>query len=434
MDENFPISGTFGRMKGEEAESLPVLIIGAGLAGLSCALKLHRAGIPVRVLEASDGVGGRVRTDHVDGYLLDRGFQVYLSAYPEAGRLLNLEELDLHPFEPGAMVFDGKKLHRVMDVFRKPSALLESAFAPVGSVMDKLRVALLRFRALGSADEEIAGRPDQRTEDFLKRRGFSGGMIDGFFRAFYGGIFLERELRTSSRMFEFTFKMFSQGSATLPAKGMGEIALQLARQLPAETIRVDAVVASVSGEGCRLVGGEEVRGSRVVVATQASQTGKLIPEFERQAPEWRSVTNLYYSSSKSPLAEPIIALNAGGEGLVNNVCVLSDVAPSYAPPGRALISVSVLGLHPDAGLPDQVREELGAWFGEQVEEWIHLRTDLIKHALPEQLPEAGELKKETVLKMGDVWICGDHTSSASIEGAIISGSQTAEKIVADLAR
>ena len=133
----------------------------------------------------------------------------------------------------------------------------------------------------------------------------------------------------------------------------------------------------------------------------------------------------------SPLAEPIIALNASGVGLVNNVCVLSDVAPSYAPPGRALISVSVLGLHPDAELPDRVKEELGAWFGAQVEEWIHLRTDLIKHALPEQLPEPGGPKKEAFLKMGDVWICGDHTSSASIEGAIISGTQSAEMILAE---
>ncbi len=418
-------------MTREKEEQLPVLIIGAGLAGLSCALRLHRAGIPVRVLEASDGVGGRVRTDRVDGFLLDRGFQVYLSAYPEAGRLLDLEALDLRAFEPGAMVYDGKKLQRVMDVFRRPSAMFESAGAPIGTLADKLRVALLRFRALGSSDEEIAARDDQRTEDFLKRRGFSGGMIDGFFRAFYGGIFLEKELRTSSRMFEFTFKMFSQGSATLPAKGMGEIALQLARQLPAETIRIGAVVASVSSEGCRLVGGEAIRGSRVVVATQASQTGKLIPGFEKQAPEWRSVTNLYYSSSSSPLAEPIIALNAGGVGLVNNVCVLSDVAPGYAPPGRSLISVSVLGLHPDNDLPDRVKEELSGWFGEQVEDWIHLRTDLIKHALPEQLPAPGGPKKEAFLKMGDVWICGDHTSSASIEGAIVSGSQTAEMMMAD---
>lgn len=420
-------------MDREKPEALPVLIVGAGLAGLSCALRLERAGIPVRVLEASDGVGGRVRTDRLDGFLLDRGFQVYLSAYPEAGRLLDLEALDLHPFEPGAMVFDGKGMHRVMDVFRKPSALFESALAPVGSVMDKLRVALLRFRVLGSADEEIAGRADQRTEDFLKRRGFSAGMIDGFFRAFYGGIFLERELRTSSRMFEFTFKMFSQGSATLPAKGMGEIALQLARQLPARSIRLDAVVSAVSGTGVQLVGGEEVRGRRVVVATQASQTSRLIPEFKPRAPDWRSVTNLYYSSSRSPLGAAIIALNASGGGLVNNVCVLSDVAPSYAPAGRALVSVSVLGLHADADLPDQVREELGGWFGAEVADWTHLRTDLIKHALPEQLPGPGGPKRESFFKIGEVWMCGDHASSASIEGAIVSGSQTAERIVAELA-
>ncbi|MEK6230623.1 MAG: FAD-dependent oxidoreductase [Luteolibacter sp.] len=408
-----------------ESQELPVLIIGAGLSGLACALHLHRAGIPVQILEASDGVGGRVRTDRVEGFLLDRGFQVYLSAYPEAGKLLDLEALQLQVFEPGALVFDGRKRHRVMDIFRRPSQLIESAFSPVGSLVDKLRVALLRFRSLGSSTEEIANRPDRKTETFLKQFGFSDKMVNGFFRAFYGGIFLERELRTSSRMFEFTFKMFSQGSATLPAKGMGEIPLQLARHLPPETIRINSAVAAVTKTSALLPGGEEIHGKLVVVATQAAQTSFLVPDFKAQAPSWRSVTNVYFSAEQSPLNEAIIALNNSENGLVNNVCVPSDVAPSYAPPGRSLISASVLGLHKDDTLPALIKEELTTWFGDQVEDWNHLRTDLIKHGLPEQAPDSSVSKPPGYLKMNDIWICGDHTTSASIEGAIISGTQTA---------
>ena len=416
----------------ESADSLPVVIVGAGLAGLSCAWHLHLAGIPVKVLEASNGVGGRVRTDVVEGFLLDRGFQVYLSAYPEAGKILDLDALDLRAFEPGALVFDGEKLHAVMDVFRRPGKLLESALAPVGTLRDKMRVALLRFRSLGSSDEEIAGRADSETRTFLTRFGFSQKMIDGFFRAFYGGIFLERELRTSSRMFEFTFKMFSKGSATLPAKGMGEIPLQLARRLPPETIRLNATATSITPTSVTLAGAEKVRARRVVVATQATQTGFLVPEFQPEVPGWRSVTNLYFSADESPLSRAIIALNASGQGLVNNVCVLSDVAPSYAPEGKSLISISVLGLNRSPELPQQIQSELSAWFGEQVRRWRHLRTDLIKQALPDQLPNSRPDEHKGFKTVNGVWICGDHVTSASIEGAIVSGAKTAASLLENL--
>jgi phytoene dehydrogenase-like protein len=426
--------------------SYPVLIVGAGLSGLTCALRLHQAGIPVHVIEASDGVGGRVRTDRVDGFLLDRGFQVYLSAYPQAGELLDLEALELQAFEPGAIVYDGKGLKRVMDVFRRPRYLIGSALSSIGSLADKMRVALLRFQTLGSSEEEIRHHKDQSTESFLREFGFSEKMINGFFRCFYGGIFLETELRTSSRMFEFTFKMFSQGSATLPARGMGSIPLQLARRLPAETIRINSPATSVTCSSVTLANGSVLQGSHVVLATQASQTSELIPSFSSRAPQWRSVTNVYYAADKSPLKEAIITLNGSSKGLVNNVCVPSDVSPLYAPEGKSLISVSLLGLHRDEHIPNEVKKELAAWFGEQVDGWQHLRTDIIKHALPEQAPEENQQNDTEAdtgdqteapkgfLKIDDIMICGDHTTSASIEGAIISGNQTAAAVLSSMDR
>jgi len=418
--------------------SFPVLIVGAGLSGLTCALRLHQAGIPVHVIEASDGVGGRVRTDQVDGFLLDRGFQVYLSAYPQAGELLDLEALELQAFEPGAIVYDGKGLKRVMDVFRRPRYLIGSALSSIGSLADKMRVALLRFQTLGSSEEEIRHHKDQSTESFLREFGFSEKMINGFFRCFYGGIFLETELRTSSRMFEFTFKMFSQGSATLPARGMGSIPLQLARRLPAETIRINSPATSVTCSSVTLANGSVLQGSHVVLATQASQTSEFIPSFSSRAPEWRSVTNVYYAADKSPLKEAIIALNGSNKGLVNNVCVPSDVSPLYAPEGKSLISVSLLGLHRDEHIPTEVKKELAAWFGEQVDGWQHLRTDIIKHALPEQAPKENPQNDtealQGFLKIDDIMICGDHTTSASIEGAIISGNQTAAALLKSMGK
>ena len=405
-----------------------VLIVGGGLAGLACAVRLHEAGARPLIFEGSDGVGGRVRTDQVDGFLLDRGFQVFLDAYPEAGHLLDKKSLDLRAFRPGAMLYTNSGMVRMMDVFREPRYLMESALAPVGSLADKLRVARLRWRLMHLNTEEIAQHEDITTESYLQRAGFSRSMIDRFFRSFYGGIFLERELQTSSRMFEFTFKMFSQGSATLPSKGMGEIPRQLASRLPVGTIRLGAQVTQIQSGSITLESGEQFRGDAVVVATDATTAVGLVSAGGAAEPVWRSVSCLYFAAPRSPLGESIIALNGTGSDLVNNVCVPSDLAPDYAPPGQALVSVSVLGKVDSADLESRVLVELEAWFGGAVREWRHLRTYRIERALPRQAPGTG-LTGPGFRKEAGVYLCGDHLWSASIEGAIISGLRTADAIL-----
>jgi phytoene dehydrogenase-like protein len=405
-----------------------VLIVGGGLAGLACALRLHETGARPLIFEGSDGVGGRVRTDHLDGFLLDRGFQVFLDAYPEAGELLDKESLDLRAFRPGALMHKTSGMRRVMDVFREPRHLMESALAPVGSFADKLRVARLRWRLTRLTTEEIAGHEDMTTESYLQRAGFSASMIDGFFRSFYGGIFLERELQTSSRMFEFTFKMFSQGSATLPARGMGEIPRQLASRLPPGAIRLGAQVTQIQPGSITLESGEQFHGDAVVVATDATTAAGLVSAGGTVGPVWRSVTCLYFAAARSPLDESIIALNGTGSGLVNNVCVPSDLAPEYAPRGQALVSVSVLGTVDPDDLESRVLAELEAWFGGAVREWRHLRTYRIGRALPRQSPGTG-FTGPGFRKEAGVYLCGDHIWSASIEGAIISGLRTADAIL-----
>lgn len=401
------------------------MIVGAGLSGLTCARILHEAGVPVLVVEKSDGVGGRVRTDEIEGFLLDRGFQVFLDAYPVAGKVLDLEALDLKAFEPGALICHGEQLHRVMDVFRRPKALLKSAFSPVGSLLDKVRVAVLRQKILDLSPEDIFDRPDQPTGSYLRDLGFSKKMIDGFFRSFYGGIFLERDLQTSSRMFEFTFGMFSRGSATVPSKGMGDIPRQLAAGLPEASLKLNCEVSKVDCDSVTLASGEVIEASGVVVATEASVTAELVTGFIYQAPEWRSVTNLYFSAEQSPVGEAIIALDGTGKCLVNNVAVMSDVAPQYAPPGKSLISVSVLGLPQQQDLPSLVLKEMRSWFGCGVDAWKHLKTYQIRHALPAQ----PRTEIEGVGEYEEILVCGDHAVSASIEGAIISGKAAAERIL-----
>ena len=397
------------------------------MAGLACAVQLHRAGQEVRIFEASDTVGGRVRTDIVDGFLLDRGFQVYLDRYPETGKLLDLEALDLKAFEPGALIYRDGRLHRLMDVFRRPANAWSSVTAPVGSLADKLRVGLMRMKILNSSFEAIAVREDRSTATYLRDCGFSEAIIDRFFRSFYGGIFLERALRTSSRMFEFTFKLFGQGSATVPAQGMGEIPKQLAALLPDGSIQLNQAVQAVGIDSITLESGERIQGCATVVATDGSAAHALLPELEGPAPEWRSVTTLYFAADRSPIREAIICLNGSGSGTVNNVCVISDAAPCYAPEGQSLLSVSVLGLVEADDLVEQVRSELLEWFGPEVSSWRHLRTDHIRRGLPEQLPNCSAPNS---IHQAGVWVCGDHLSSASIEGAVVSGKQTAAAILA----
>ena len=414
----------------KDSDELPVLIVGAGMAGLSCAIHLHRAGVPVCIFEADKRVGGRVQTDEIDGFLLDRGFQVYLDAYPETGKLLDLQTLGLKSFKAGALVFREGKLHRLMDIFRYPGSLWSSISGPIGSFSDKLRVGLLRTKLRWSSLPQIASRADYSTEAYLRKSGFSNAMIDSFFRTFYGGIFLERELRTSSRMFEFTFKMFSQGHATLPTEGMRAIPEQLAERLPACSIRLNTPVSSVEPDAVILKNSETISGRAVVVATDASSICKLLPALNFPEPSWRSVTTLYFAADVSPINEAIICLNGSGLGRVNSVSALSDVVSNYAPSGKTLISVVVLGVPEETDLEVGVQEELVSWFGSTVREWQHLRTDRIKCALPEQLPGAQQAgHSHGFTKHQDIWICGDHLQSASIEGAVISRKKVAESIL-----
>ncbi|MGW8282939.1 MAG: NAD(P)/FAD-dependent oxidoreductase, partial [Gemmatimonadota bacterium] len=252
-----------------------VLIAGAGLAGLVCARKLIRAGLEPLVLEASDAPGGRVRTDEVDGFRLDRGFQVLLTAYPVTRQILDYDRLDLRPFEPGALLRMDGGFHRIADPFRRPGAVPATLRAPVGTFGDKLRVARLALSLRRDSVEEILTRDESTTRERLEALGFSPRVVEAFFRPFLGGVFLDAELATSSRMFEFVFKMFGAGPVAVPAAGMGAISGQLADGLGSDTLRTGAPVASVTRDSVTLESGERLTGKAVVVATEGRTAVRL---------------------------------------------------------------------------------------------------------------------------------------------------------------
>lgn len=411
-----------------------VIIVGAGLAGLCCARELHQQGIPFLLLEASDGVGGRVRTDVVEGFRLDRGFQVLLTSYPEARRVLDYDALQLCPFEPGALVRYAGEFHQVTDPWRRPTTALASVLSPIGSLMDKLRVGQLRARTLqGSIADQFSG-PDLTTMQDLQEAGFSASMIERFFRPFLGGIFLESQLATSRNFFHFIFRMFSTGSACLPAQGMEAIPRQLAASLPPESIRLNARVVSVKADGVVLDNGEKLDAAAVVVAVEGPTAAALLGG--EIATAGKGVTNLYFAAPTAPIAMPLLVLNGDGEdgGPINNLCVPTVVAPAYGPRDQSLVSVTVLGVnHDPAQIETAVRQQLTTWFGTSVAAWRHLRTYDIPYALPRQEPPALAKPERPVRWQTGIYLCGDHRDTGSIQGAMVSGRRAAEALIEDRA-
>lgn len=410
----------------------PVIIVGAGLAGLRCAGVLERSGVPWLILEAQDGPGGRVRTDHVDGFQLDRGFQVLLTAYPEARAALDYAALDLHAFQPGALVRAAGGFHKVVDPRRKPFSTLRTARAPIGSLSDKARVARLRRRLRRLSLDDLWRRPERTTREALTAYGFSTQMIERFWQPLLAGIQLDPKLHTSSRMFDFVLRMLADGDSALPAAGIQAIPDQLAAGLSPGRIRYGATVVAVDSGGVWLQDGELVRGQAVVVATDGPTASRLIPSLP--APDSHSVGCLYFAAEHPPVDEPVIVLNGEGTGVVNNMCVPSVVAPSYAPSGLSLVSVTVLsGPSHDQTLEGAVRDQLRGWFGRRVDTWRLLRRYDIAHAQPAQPPPALSPPQRPVEVDAGIFVCGDHRDDASINGALSSGHRAAESLTTALA-
>ncbi len=407
-----------------------VIVVGAGLAGLNCARELVRLGRSVRVLDAADTVGGRIRTELHQGFRLDRGFQVLQTAYPEASTALDLSALDMRAFVPGALIRIDGRFHRIADPWRQPLTALTTLFSPVGTPADKMRMVLLRRQVLAASLDQLYARPETTTGARLRELGFSDAIIERFFRPFLAGVFFDPTLSVSSRAFEFCFRAFAAGDTAVPAAGMDAIPAQLAAALPANTVRTSARVTTLNEGGVTLESGERIPAKVVVVATDGASTGRLLGD--ERIPGRRGTTCLYFAAGAPPVDEPILMLDATGRGPVNSLVVPTLLSRNYAPAGKSLIAVNVLGIpaQSDATLEAAVRLQLRDWFGGNVDGWHHLKTFRIADALPMQIPPVENPRFHEARRADWLYVCGEYGNAPTINWALYSGRRAAEALVA----
>lgn len=428
-------------MTKERPEDNTVVVVGAGLAGLCCTRTLQRAGYKVDLYEATDGVGGRVRTDVVEGFRLDRGFQVLFTAYPSMRKEVDLPALDLRPFDPGAdVVWDGS-IYPFTDPFRRPKRLFQSAFSGLFPPADKVRLLKLRKLVTSLDLTDIFLLPDQNIHDFLAEFGFSPQFIDRFIRPLYSGVFLQRGLETSARMFAFVFKMQSEGEVVVPAGGMNAIPLQIARDLSPDSVHLMSPVMGLVKQDGQIAGitlgdGSTVSADVVVVATPADiaahLTGLKLPQDKR------STTCLYFeiprafTNSRSPMVFADPNKYAGANSLVNNAIIITNVAPSYAPEGKHLLSVTIIG-EPrlsDDEMASRARREIGSYFqNAEPEKWRLIRVYRIPWAqFAQPVGIFGRLPGVDTGVPGLI-LSGEIISSSSIHGALDSGRRAANAVL-----
>lgn len=406
-----------------------VIVIGAGISGLTAAKVLKAAGKKVLVIEAASEVGGRVSTAEVDGFLLDRGFQVLLTAYPETKRLLDYSRLDLKAFSPGATILQKNSLNNIGDPFREPLMLFKTLFSPVGTLADKFRLLALKLKLMATSVEAIFAKPETTTAQYLQKAGFSSTFIAQFFRPFFAGIFLEDELTTSSRMFEFLFKMFGEGYAAVPAKGMGMISQQLAETLTDKNLILKEEVTQIEGNNVYGKSGKMYSATTILIATNPVQASKLMQQPLNSL--HKSALTLYFSANAKTSKTKRIALNAVENTIINNIAFMDHVSPCYAPQGKSLIAISLKAsvAHNTPNLEQLALAEAANWYPEAIN-WQHLKTYAIAYALPNDAHVANEMEGGTTKISSNCFLCGDYTLNGSINAAMKSGRVAAETILA----
>ena len=405
-----------------------VAIVGAGLAGLAAARRLNEAGASVAVFEADDAVGGRVRTDYVDGLQFDRGFQLLNPAYPEAARVLDLEALNLRALTAGVIVNIDGDLVRIGDPLRKPGWLVSTATSPIGSPLDKARFLRYAARCAFAKPRRILAAPDVSTADALAAAGIKGDLLEQVLRPFLAGVFLEDRLTTSRHFFDLVLRSFIRGTPGVPANGMQAIPQQLAQQLPAGTVSLCTRVHQVSPYSVTHDEGKTVA-KAVIIATDPGTASMLEPSIP--VPFMHDVTTWYHLASCEPESllrgEAALVVDGYKQGPLINSTPITHAAPEYASDARVLVSSSALGLNTDAATERRVRVHLGHLYGVDPSTFELVAQYPILNALPAMVPPFS-VRRPVRLAPG-LYVAGDHRDTSSIQGALVSGRRAAESVL-----
>ena len=402
-----------------------VVVVGAGLAGLACARALHRAGRRVHVLEASDAVGGRVRTDVVDGFRLDRGFQVLNSGYPEAGRVLDLDALDLRYFDSAVAIRRGGRLHRVANPLHATAQAASLLGAPVDGVRGRLALGAYVARAAALPVRTLLRRDDVPGPAAWRAAGIPDQVVHDLLTPFLTGVVLEREVTASRRFLDLMVRMFARGRTAVPASGMQAMPEQLAAGLPAGTVRLGSPVEAVDA-GVVMAGGREQPADAVVVAADPWTAHRLLPGLG-EPPTARGVTTHYHAAPAGSAGRATLVVDADGSGVASSM-VLTAAAPEYSVDGRDLVATSVV--HAESG-PVPAGPELLAVLAELHERDTGAWEPVASYDLPQALPAmpAPHPFRRPVRVAPGLFVAGDHRDTSSIQGALVSGRRAAQAVL-----
>ncbi len=406
-------------------EDIKIHIVGGGISGIIAAKTLEEFGFAPTILEGSDRLGGRVKTDVVDGYQLDRGFQVLLSNYPAAQKFLDYKALSVQEFISGAAIFKKGKKSYIGDPLRDRSLWMKTLFSNVGTLGDKLKIFQLQNQLKKKSIEKIFESAEVSTIEYLRGYGFSKKIINNFFKPFFTGIFLEEKLETSSRMFEFVFKMFAEGSALIPKGGIEEISKQLSSQLEKTDIKFHTRVREVQDSKIILEDGDDLETAYTIIATEASS---LISNLNNQQLDWKSCDTLYFTCDRRVIQKPFIGLIANKKTFINNIFYHSSVEMNQTE-GKELLSVTIVKEHDlsENELIAQVEKELKDECG--IENLTFLKRYQIGKALPQLHNLQYEVSpSETQLKER-VFLAGDVQLNGSLNAAMLAGEAAAHGVL-----
>jgi phytoene dehydrogenase-like protein len=406
-----------------------VVIVGGGLAGLAAARRLDRAGVDWLLVEASDRIGGRVATDVIDGYRLDRGFQVLNTAYPRVPALADLAALEMRYFTSGVLVRRGEALHRLENPLRDPLRMPQTLTSGVGTLADRIKFAALATKCATWPVARLLAERETTAQVMLRRAGLSHRLIEEVLRPFFSGVFGDRALQTSSHVAAMVLRSFARGRIGVPAAGMAALPAAIAGPLPFPQLLVGASALAV-GPGAVVTDGGEMRCRAVIVATDPVTASTLLPALPK--PDMHGLTTFYFGADRPPIDEPTLVLDGDRREIIANTIVMSNAAPEYAPAGRSLIAASVVGVSAPSGASEAViRTELARMYGAPTDDWDLLEIVSLPSALPAAPPPQAILRKPVDLGDG-LFVAGDHRDSPSIQGALAGGWRTAGAVLTSL--